>query len=208
MPSYESDWTRGKSNMKKITRFYYAESTNDNEFRVVGIDGDILVIGENAFENDETVQKVVLPTSVNTIEKNAFKNCKKLQVVKFRNVENEKSKAKDEEVNYATEKINDEETTPTTETSIIIQYQAFKDCVELHTVIFPKIENNKKLVIEKEAFTGCTALRTVVIPCEQNAEVKISADAFYGLNNVVFITENPYVEQFAREHELHYVKGE
>lgn len=193
--------------MKKITRFYYAESTNDNEFRVVAINGDILVIGENAFENDETVQKVVLPKNVNTIEKNAFKNCKKLQVVKFRNVENEESKAKDEEVNYATEKINDEETTPTTETTIIIQYQAFKDCAKLHTVIFPKIETNKRLVIEKEAFSGCTALRTVVIPCDQNAEVQISDDAFYGLNNVVFVTENPCVEQFAREHELHYVKG-
>lgn len=189
--------------MKKLTRFYYAESANDNKLRVVVINGDISTIGKNAFENDETVQKVVLPKNVNTIEEKAFKNCKEFQVVEFENVKINENKAK-----YATEEIKDKKTTSTkTESTLAVQYQAFKDCAKLHTVIFPKIESNKKLLIEKEAFSGCTALRTVVIPCEQNAEVQISDDAFYGLNNVVFVTENPCVEQFAREHELHYVKG-
>lgn len=62
-----------EENVKKITRFYYAESTNDNKLRVVVIGDDIFVIGKNAFENDETAQKVVLPTNVNMIEKNGSK---------------------------------------------------------------------------------------------------------------------------------------
>ena len=90
-----------------------------------------------------------------------------------------------------------------TDKSITIQYAAFKNCISLHSVIFPKIPKDKILTIEKEAFSGCKSLRTVVV---WNGEAEIDTDAFRGCDTekLVFVTNNTNtncsVARFAREH--------
>lgn len=181
---------------KKLTQFYYAEKIWYKKI-LAEIPCYIITIGKKAFKGDTTVQILKLSEKLETVGQNAFENCTNLERVEFcADLEGKNLKGK----TWA--EIDEPDTTTdkqATQQTLTIQYQAFRDCGKLHTVIFP--QKLQSLVIEREAFTGCTALRTVVI---QNArtDVEIDNDAFCGLANVVFVTENEAIRRFAREHEF------
>lgn len=101
----------------KITRFLYAAEKTD-EFVTLDLTGtqakgaggssssqNINCIGKKSFADDTTLQRIVLPRTLETIEENAFENCKELQIVEM--------------------PCNEE---------LTVQYSAFKNCRKLHTV--------------------------------------------------------------------------
>ena len=153
-------------------------------------------VGNAAFKNDSIIEYVYLNSNVEFLSESAFENCSELKIVEYRD-DNEIDKDKKEE---SSEEQNLEKTE--SDSSFVIQYHAFKDCYNLHTVIFPDLHEDKKIIIEKEAFLGCKSLRTVVI---WNGNAAIDNDAFRGCDNekLVFVINNNdsncSVARFARE---------
>ncbi|MCI6913233.1 MAG: leucine-rich repeat domain-containing protein [Treponema succinifaciens] len=134
-------------------------------------------IAESTFANESDISEIELPSNLRTIEKEAFKNCRFLKVVQFEG--NKKSK-------------------------LTIQFNAFKDCEKLDSVIFGTDNSLKKLTIEKGAFEGCTSLRAVYL---NSSECKISDGAFSGAENIILAVKNgSNVERYARENGIRYVK--
>ena len=134
-------------------------------------------IAESSFANESDISEIELPSNLRTIEKEAFKNCRFLKVVQFEG--NKKSK-------------------------LTIQFNAFKDCEKLDSVIFGTDNSLKKLTIEKGAFEGCTSLRAVYL---NSSECKISDGAFSGAENIILAVKNgSNVERYARENGIRYVK--
>ncbi len=139
-------------------------------------------IASNAFSNDSTLQRIVLPKTLVTIEQSAFENSTDLQIVEIE----------------ASEEIK--------KSSLYIQYRAFKNCTKLHTVILTTQEESDRrhVNIEAEAFSGCYNLRTIQITGECN----ISDSAFDGCDKdkLCFVCKkNSSVEKYAREHGYRYI---
>lgn len=164
--------------------------------------------------NDLTVECVLMNPAVKVVEESAFENCKELQLVEYVDgdeiLENGKN---DNKIKMVSSSDN-----------ISIQYQAFKDCTKLHTVVFPCLLDKGKIVIEKEAFLGCKELRTIIILDEPKNQKKTSSrdtqitkpiisydiadDAFKGCDTdklVFVVTKNSDAERYAREHGFHFV---
>lgn len=134
-------------------------------------------IAESAFANEPDISEIKLPSNLQTVEKEAFKNCKSLKVVQFEGKE---------------------------DSELTIQFNAFKDCEKLDSVIFGTDNSLKKVTIEKGAFEGCTSLRAVYLNC---SECKISDGAFSGAENIILAVKNGSdVERYARENGIRYVK--
>lgn len=167
------------SNSKKLKLAIQKVSADDSQSSKVDLtETDFSVISENAFANDNFITEIKLPKSLETIEKEAFKNCKSLKVVQCVSI---KGKLK-----------------------IAIQTQAFKDCERLESVVFGENVSFKKIIIEKGAFEGCSSLRTVYL---NSTDCEISEDAFSGADNIVLAVKgNSSAERYAREHGIKYVR--
>lgn len=138
---------------------------------------DKRIIAESAFANEPDISEIKLPSSLQTVEKEAFKNCKSLKVVQFEGNEN---------------------------SELTIQLNAFKDCGKLDSVIFGTGNSLKKVTIEKGAFEGCTSLRAVYL---NSSGCKISDGAFSGAENIILAIKNDSdAERYARENGIRYVK--
>lgn len=138
---------------------------------------DKRIIAESAFANEPDISEIKLPSSLQTIEREAFKNCKSLKVVQFEGNEN---------------------------SELTIQFNAFEDCEKLDSVIFGADNSLKKVIIEKGAFEGCTSLRAVYL---NSSGCKISDGAFSGAENIILaVKNNSDAEHYARENGIRYVK--
>lgn len=111
-----------------------------NNVRVLTIPKDktITVIGEEAFKDCDTIEVVVIPKMVATIEQNAFDNCKNLKKICF---------------------ISEEEIIPADSSLNLIYRYAFNDCPSLVTV---DLSNCKIITLDVYAFAGCAALKEVI----------------------------------------------
>lgn len=111
-----------------------------NNVRVLTIPTDkaITTIGEDAFKDVDTVEVVIIPKTVTTINQYAFENCVNLKKICF--ISEEEKKIADSSLN-------------------LIHRYAFKDCTSLTTV---DLSNCKVITLDSYAFTGCTALKEVV----------------------------------------------
>lgn len=162
----------------------------------VGKDSAIFSWSDNkipkyAFRNDKTLKvfsrKCAEKDKVKICE-SAFENCRELKAVVFRK---KKLKAKDKTIHIKKKpKIK----------SLSIQYHAFKDCDNLHTVVFPPFSS---LSIEKEAFANCKNLRSFVLiedVVSAGSAITISEEAFSNCNDITFICKKDgKVARFARE---------
>lgn len=168
------------SDSKKLKLAIRKFSTDDNaQSKILDLsDKKFKTILENTFTNDSYITEIKLPTSLMTIEKSAFKNCKSLKVVQFENIQDN--------------------------SFITIQSQAFKDCEKLESVIFGETASFKKITIEKGAFEGCSSLRTVYL---NSTDCVISEGAFSDADNLVFAVKgNSSAARYAREHGIKYVR--
>ncbi len=100
-------------------------------------DKNIMYIGENAFEDNTTIKKIIIPSSVVEIRPRAFKNCTALEEVYF--------------VETTTQDIADADVS-------MIYENAFEGCVNLKKVDF---SNVKTVTIAQDCFSGCVNLTTV-----------------------------------------------
>ncbi len=147
----------------------------------------------SSFKNDNTTE-CVLCTSVQEIGKSAFENCSELKIVEWVSINCNNDS--DENSILSTDK-NGCYTNAVLKGNLHIQYQAFKNCGKLHTVVFPKCDG---LIIEKEAFASCRSLRTVVFFESNNTEISSDAFAECDKKKLVFVVENnPEAVRFARE---------
>ena len=119
-----------------------------------------------------------------SIKKNAFEKCSLTDFI----CKNEKERFTENEKKEFTEYDRLE-----------IQRQAFKDCENLNSVVFPLFKN---ILIENGTFKNCTNLRTVVLLCRKNrGNIYIAPDAFNENENLTFVCiKGSSVERYAREH--------
>jgi hypothetical protein len=172
--------------MKEIKRFYYSGS---DEIQIVDYDS----IADNAFENETTLKKIFSAGNIKNIGECAFSNSEKLEVFTSE-VSSVKNNFQCLEKNSLI--INNN--------ILRIKYRAFKGCLKLHTFNMDIQDKQfEKIIIEKEAFAGCCSLRNVIL---SGNNIQIADNAFDGCPNVMLISNNDSVEQYAREHGLKYKK--
>ena len=119
-----------------------------------------------------------------SIKKNAFEKC---PLTDFICVNGQERFSKNEKTEF------------TEHNELEIQWQAFKDCENLNSAVFPLFKN---ISIENEAFKNCSSLRTVVLLCRKNVgNIYIAPDAFDENENLTFVCiKGSSVERYAREH--------
>lgn len=158
-------------------------------------------IAENAFKNDKTLnifQGEIKDNPGIIINKSAFENCAELKAVLF--LGNNNSDKKDP---YSKNDVIDVKNLLPVE-NISIQYHAFKDCENLHTIVLPEFSS---IEIEKEAFENCKNIRSVVlVENEEEGNVSISDEAFSNCGDITFICKKDgKVARYAREHNFRIV---
>ncbi len=163
-------------------------------------------IAKNAFKNDSTLnifyRKIEDKANIK-INESAFENCENLSAVIFANANLEKSEDLDINTMVLTTSTGSEQAASTTADKITIQYHAFKDCENLHTVVLPKFNS---LIIEKEAFANCKNLRSIVLmenvvsTGSTTESVSISEEAFSNCSDLNFICiKDGKIARYARE---------
>lgn len=100
-------------------------------------DKNIMMIGEEAFKDNDNITEIIIPKTVTSIGKNAFENCTALKRVYF--VDTEEQEIADADIS-------------------IIYQRAFYGCKELELVDF---SNVKVVTLGRECFAGCTKLSEV-----------------------------------------------
>ena len=123
------------SNM--ILNHYYGS----DEVVIIPDDENVMYIGEEAFEDNNTMKTVVIPRTVVEISERAFLNCTALENVYFIN-------------------ITDENSTPVTNLSALnlILAGAFSGCNNLKLL---DLTNVKVITVADTAFFGCKKLETI-----------------------------------------------
>ncbi len=108
---------------------------------VIPDDKNIMYIAEEAFEDNDTMERVVIPRTVTQISERAFLNCTALKEVYFID-------------------ITDENSTPDKDLAKVnlILADAFQGCTQLELV---DLTNVKVLTVGANAFAGCENLREV-----------------------------------------------
>ena len=150
-----------------------------------------------AIKNDTTIEHLILNQSS---KESMCENCDNLQIVEYLSKENQNKK----ESSLST---FNNLTILRTKATISIEYKAFKNCINLHTVVLPLVYGQKsQLIIEKEAFAGCNNLRTVVF---SKCNTVIEENAFTGCDfeklTFVIVGNNNAALRYAREHGIRYV---
>lgn len=177
---------------------------------------NIKTIEEKAFAGDAFIEVVQLPDTINEIQTGSFENCTKLKSIIIGLIpESQKNK---EETLIFTTKLSDysllskDKSTPGSDSNnnkfLRIEYQSFKDCNELRTIVISKESKCKcKLIIEKEAFSGCISLRTLYISSNFK-DISISDNAFEDCSKLTIISKqksNSEIARYAREHKIRFI---
>lgn len=153
-------------------------------------------IAENAFKNDKTLnifQDEIKEIKNIVINKSAFENCTELRAVLYLKDLHSKNDVIDIKDIKNLLQVN----------NISIQYHAFKDCENLHTIVLSKFS---LISIEKEAFENCKNIRSVVLVENKKSNVSISDEAFSNCSDITFICKkNGKVARYAREHNFRIV---
>ena len=175
---------------------------------------NINCIGKKSFADDTTLQRIVLPRTLEIIEENAFENCKELQIVEMPCSDDVKG-AGQENTKGQTDSSGSDDQHADKNTGnggknnqsapaekLTVQYSAFKNCRKLHTV---DLSGAQSLHIEAEAFADCDSLRTVVL----SENCSISENAFAGCRPDIlcFVAQKDSgAGEYAREHNYRFVE--
>lgn len=170
-------------------------------------------IAENTFKNDKTLNIFRDDIKDNTdiiINKSAFENCTELKAVLYfvnNNLGNKDSSSEDNIINIK-DLVSENDVSAIKNllqvNNISIQYHAFKDCENLHTIVLPEFSS---ISIEKEAFENCKNIRSVVlVENDEKSNVFISDEAFSNCVDITFICKKDgKVARYAREHNFRIV---
>ncbi len=101
-------------------------------------DKNIMYIGEDAFEDNSTMEEVILPKTVVNINQRAFNNCTALKRIYA--VSKEKQEIADSDLN-------------------LVYTEAFIGCTSLETI---DLSNVKVITLGRRAFYGCTSLKEII----------------------------------------------
>ena len=175
---------------KTLKYFVFGLKQNENEYEEYHFE-QVTTIAERAFSSPWNVKRVFFDEKLSTIRREAFKDCKELEVFCCGS-EGDFNLLKGIKTNELS-----------SENGFDVQTSAFADCENLHTVIFPKCSTLK---IEKNAFSGCGSLRTVV--CLSDS-IDFTENPFEDCpKELVFVcSKNSAVERFARENGYRYING-
>ena len=113
-------------------------------------DMNIWYIGEEAFQDNDNVEVVIIPKSVTQISERAFEGCTKLREVYFVSTEHR------EYVENGEVKVND--AIDFSDLSMVYE-QAFANCPALEKV---DLSNVKTITLDRETFANCPKLKEVV----------------------------------------------
>ncbi len=127
---------------------------------VIPADKNILTIGEEAFKDNDTITKIIIPKTVTQISEKAFENCSKLEEVYF---------------------ISEEAIKPADASLSLILRRAFYNCTALRKV---DLSNCKVITLDREAFAGCSKLEEVVNMTNIGT---MNSGAFYGCSSLTEI---------------------
>ncbi len=117
---------------------YNGVGYTDGDVLVIPSDLNVMYIGSEAFKDNTTVRKIVIPSSVVEIQERAFYNCTSLEEVYF--VSTEKQEIADADIS-------------------MIYEQAFYGCTNLKKIDF---SNVKTVTIAADCFANCPKLAEVV----------------------------------------------
>ncbi|WP_296331879.1 leucine-rich repeat protein [uncultured Treponema sp.] len=202
--------------MANYNDLYFCEKTQTSDITVVhfaysekaGMNGMYLTdkLAEKAFFNDESLEALFLDRKVTEISEFMCEGCKELRLIEY------VIKAKSQETDPEVLKNNEFNSYLSLVFShpITVKKHAFSNCPKLHTVVFPKMNENEKISIGEKAFAKCPALRTVVIP---NGNAIIARNAFKGCrtDKLVFVSnmgKNCKVAQFANKQGFRFVTAD
>lgn len=194
---------------------------------------NINCIGKKSFADDTTLQRIVLPRTLETIEENAFENCKELQIVEMPCSDDVKGAGQENTKGQTDSSGSDDQhadkNTGNGENSnqSDAESQEGKNNgnqannqqpapAEKLTVQYSAFKNCRKLHtvdlsgaqslhIEAEAFADCDSLRTVVLP----ENCSISENAFTGCRPDILCFVAPKdsgAGEYAREHNYRFVE--
>lgn len=104
---------------------------------VIPSDRNIMMIGEDAFKDNDTITEIIIPKSVTSIGKSAFENCTALTKIYF--------------VDTETQEIADADVS-------VIYSRAFYGCTSLELVDFSNI---KVVTLGRECFAHCISLKEI-----------------------------------------------
>lgn len=104
---------------------------------VLPSDKNIMVIGEEAFKDNDNITSIVFPSSVTQISARAFKNCSALKYIYF--IQKDAMPIADADLS-------------------LIMKSAFENCPNLELV---DLTNVKKISVGRDAFKGCVSLKEV-----------------------------------------------
>ncbi len=142
-----------------------ALSSYKGKDKTVSIPAGVESIGERAFEDNRTMEKVVFPGSLKRIGAYAFWGCDALTDVSF-------GKGLKEISDFAFTNCSGLEKLTIPSTISYIGVQAFADCVNLTDITIPA----NVIYIHESAFDGCSQL---VIHCEEGSYASEYAKEFY-----------------------------
>lgn len=191
--------TKSENNNEILQYFLCSTDKDKTEFSCTQNE-----IAENAFKNDKTLNIFQGEIKNNTgiiIKKSAFENCVELKAVLYLGNNNTDDKEK-KNLSFENGVIDKKKLLPVG--NISIQYHAFKDCENLHTIVLPEFSS---IEIEKEAFENCKNIRSVVlVENKEESNVSISDEAFSNCGDITFICKKDgKVARYAREHNFRIV---
>lgn len=138
---------------------------------VNGMQINVAVIADSAFEGQQEITTVVIGKNINTIGANAFKNCTSLEIVL-----NGAGVIRIKNAAFSGCRLLN--TFPSLDKLQSISANAFMDCVKLKKF---KLGKAVKL-IGKNAFKGCKSLKTINVKTKKLNKENIGSNAFKGIN--------------------------
>lgn len=156
---------------------------------------DNIVTG--AFQGNDTIEKVYLPSTITEIKENAFKQCSELEIVQFSdNPSNFKAIGKAAFVdcmNLTSFGVGSSFSFPTTTDNISIGNQVFMNCEKLTNIGNFTI---KVTSLGTEAFSGCIALNNpnILLSCSNTNMKVLPKNCFYNCTGLTSIKLNKVIK--------------
>ena len=155
-------------------------NTYNNGYGVIHFSGDVTFMRERCFENKTTLKKIILPTSVKTINGDAFRGCSSLESVTMPGVE---------EIGGRAFKGSGLMSVTLPAGVRTIGAQAFDSCASLASVEMPNVQ-----IVGAFAFRNCSALTSVELPSVDS----IYKCAFMGCTNLCSVDMGSSIKTLER----------
>lgn len=167
---------------------------------------NINCIGKKSFADDTTLQRIVLPKTLKTIEENAFENCKELQIVEMpcsddvKGAGQENTKGQTDSSDSDDQPAVVEETEQEKQSDAVEETEQEKQPADKNTGNGGK--NNQpapaeKLTVQYSAFKNCRKLHTVDLSGAQSLHIEAEAFADCDSLRTVVLPENCSISENA-----------